>query len=241
MTETSIFLGLVIFVSCLAFSIWRSKKNGRITLLDWSILGLGLIYGLGWALVIALTDEGYNTLWAPWITQFENYFLTLNALTFVLGGCIVAGWSASNYLYTTSRKLSHKNLSLKKESIHKYAWTLFFIALILRWLYVRDLGGFTGYLDHSASIRSAIFEVENRFSFLQPFGMVAIFSSFLFFSSLMDGKISTIKVLGLMLSISLSLYVLYSLLGRVEFIVYASTFALAILQKNNIKQNIFRL
>lgn len=46
MTDLSIAFGVAIFLFCLFVFILRAGKSGRIILLDWTILGVGFIYGL---------------------------------------------------------------------------------------------------------------------------------------------------------------------------------------------------
>lgn len=235
MTALSIFLGLLLLLFCVVFTHMRSKKSGRLVLLDLSILAVGLIYGLGWVLVIGFTEAGHNDLWALSLLPYEHYYVVGNALAFVLAFCIVIGWSIASRISVRARRFSLGHLSFDAEIVHVYAWFIFLISFVLRWLYVRDFGGFIAYLDHAAAIRSAILNFHNRFSFLQPFGMMAIFSSFMFFGSIVSGKRSVAKILGLFLSVPFSIYVLYSLLGRIDFLIYLATFVLAFLYIRQVK------
>lgn len=196
-------------------------------LLDWSILGIGLIYGLGWALVISLTLAGYNGMWAPWLLYSKQYYIVANLLAFILAFCIVIGWYASSRLARIARGISSRNLSFGDGRAHVYAWVVLIVSLALRWLYVREFGGFFAYLDYSAAVRSGVSGVHNRFSFLQPFAMMAPFSSFLFLASIINNKRGVLKSIGFAVSIAFSIYVLYSLLGRIGFLIYLSTFILA--------------
>lgn len=238
MTAVSIFLGLLLFICCLVFPIARSKGVGSLTLLDWSILGIGLIYGLGWAAVIGFTRAGHNVLWESMLLPFEHHFLVLNILACVLAFTIVVGWAISHWISRGAKKFSSKNLSFDAKTTHAYAWALLIISFLLRWLYARDYGGLISYLDHSVAIRSGLSDAPNRLSFLQPFGMMAIFSSFLFFASVLTGRRTFLKMTGFAASVVLSVYVLYSLMGRVGFLIYLFTFVLATLQAKRVRPSI---
>lgn len=235
MISVTVILGSALFLSCLYFCLLRGRKRGTVTLLEWGILSVGLIYGLGWALVIVFTSDGYNPLWEDRILPFENYFLLHNFLAFVLAICIIAGWFIFPRPSRLGGRFSAAYLSSTPERLHLYAWLLFAISFILRWIYVQAFGGFVGYLQYSAAIRSAIFEVQNQWSFLQPFSGVAVFSTFLFFSSLLEGKKTAVKIIGFVLSLGFSGYILYSLLGRIGFLVFVSTIFLSVTYVRKIK------
>jgi hypothetical protein len=60
MADLAIILGFVFFIFCLFFALIHSLRLGRLTLLDWSVLGIGGVYGLGWSLVAHVSKEGGN-------------------------------------------------------------------------------------------------------------------------------------------------------------------------------------
>jgi hypothetical protein len=105
-------------------------------------------------------------------------------------------------------------------------WALLAVALVVQWLYAQAYGGLIGLLDYSALIRQAIFPIENRLSFLRPFGGLAFFASFGFFGLWLSGRRSIEMKVGLFLSVTFSLYILYSWLWRMGLLTYAVTFVL---------------
>lgn len=228
MTELSITLGLLLFLICTAIPLSRGRKYGRVTLLDFSLLAVGLVYGLGWALVLTFTTMGYNRQWPDQLLPHKVYYLLNTGLAFILAACIYFGWRLSPVSYRVGARLSSAHLVASSEALHLYAWVLLAISIFLRWLYTLEYGGFVDYLDYSAAIRSSIFEIENKWSFLQPFSQMAIFSTFLFFSALVGGNRSLVKIIGFGLSCLFSIYILYSLLGRMGFLIFVASLILAV-------------
>jgi len=235
LTAISIFLGLALFLSCVFFALARGRKCTYITLLEWAILGIGLIYGLGWVLVVGLTSVGYNARWSYHILPFKDSFLIHNLLAFLVVPCVIAGWLIATRISRMGTRLSSVHLSFSPGYLHLCAWILLGISIFLRWFYVKAFGGFIEYLEYSAAIRSGIFQIYNKWSFLQPFSGVAIFSTFLFVASLLEDRRNIIKIIGFALSSSFSFYVLYSQLGRLGFLVFVSTILLSVLYFKEIK------
>ena len=92
MTDFAITLGLTFFVVCLAFVLFHSVRVGRLTLIDWSILGMGGIFGVGWSIVVEVTRPGGNPTWENWILPYTHLYPIHTALTFVLMTAMYFGW-----------------------------------------------------------------------------------------------------------------------------------------------------
>ena len=92
MTDFALVAGLVFFLVCIVSSVLHSLHEGRLTLLDWAVLGMGGVYGAGWMLVIWVTAEGGNPVWERWLLPFKRIYVlhTLSAL--VLLGSMWIGW-----------------------------------------------------------------------------------------------------------------------------------------------------
>ena len=226
MTDLAIVLGLTFFLLCLVFVVWHSLRLGRLTLLDWAVLGMGGEYGAGWALVAFVTREGGNPFWEKWLLPFEYLYPVHTISATILAVSVCFGWLLFGSLYLFHRKplpTPSKNYDAK---LITTMWLLLAIALVMQWLYTQAYGGFIGLLEYSASIRSAIFSVENDLSFLRPFGGLALFASFGFFGLWLSRCRSLAVWLGLFLSVAFSLYLLYSWLGRIGFLIYLATFVL---------------
>lgn len=225
----AIVIGLVFMLVCMAFALLHSISLNRVTLLDWTVLSMGGIYGAGWALVALVTQAGKNSFWEKCLLPFEHLYPLHTLCAFILLGAIYTGWLLIGPLrFKFSRRLDG-NLQSRNNRLILASWMLLIIAVVMQWLYTRAYGGFIELLDYSASIRSAIFIIENPLSFLRPFGGLAHFSSFLFFGLLLGGCRRWGVKLGFILAFGFSLYVLFSWLGRIGFFVYLATFVLGML------------
>jgi len=100
------------------------------------------------------------------------------------------------------------------------------VSVGMQWFYTMAYGGFLEYLNYSVSIRSATFIIDNPLSFLRPFGGLAMIAAYGFFGLLLSGRRNLGSVLGLALSFAFSLYILYSWLGRMGFLLFLATFPL---------------
>lgn len=241
MSEIAVILGLIFALSCGVLAVMHSLKMGRMTLLDWSLLGLGGMYGLGWGLVVTITQSGGNPIWERWINPFESMYPLHTISAFLLTVGIIGGWYAVSPYFRLSSTRIHSVPSYKyKPNTAIWAsafWLMLFLAVLMQWLYARAYGGLLSMLDFSIAIRSALFgEVfENKWSFLRPFGGLAIIAAYGFFGLLLSEQRKIGTIFGFILSIIFSLYILYSWLGRVEFVVFLTTFFLgaALVRRQN--------
>ena len=227
MTGLAISLGVGFALLCGLLAIWHSSRLRRTTLLDWTLLGLGGGYGLGWALVVGVTWNGGNPTWAGWIAPFYSQYPFYSMCTLLLLSGIVLGWLLINPL------LRHGVAALKgkerNRSEHRWmaaSWFLLVLAVFAQWLYTRAYGGFVDLLIYSEMIRASIFPIYNPLSFLRPFGGLAFIATFGFFGLWLSGRRNISIALGLSLSLLFSLYLFYSFLGRIGFMVFIVTFPL---------------
>jgi hypothetical protein len=227
MTDLAIVLGLLFFLICVFFVVVHSSLMKKITLLDWSVLGMGGVYGIGWCVIAGVTEIGGNPNWENWILPYKDLYPVHTILAFVLLGSMWIGWLVFGSLtrariqvipFTTSQNDYLRLLEAM--------WFLLIIAFIMQWLYTLAYGGFLGLLDYSRSIRSAIFPIENRLSFLRPFGGLALFASYGFWGLWLARYRRMATLFGLILSIIFSFYILYSWMGRIGFLTYLMTFVL---------------
>jgi hypothetical protein len=226
MTDLAIVLGLTFFLLCLIFVVWHSLRRGRLTLIDWAMLGMGGVYGAGWALVVFVTREGGNPTWEKWLLPFEYLYPVHTIAAMILSVSVWFGWLLLGPLCFRRRKVHPLPSNSYETKLITTMWLLLVVAFVMQWLYTQAYGGFIGLLEYSASIRSAIFTVENRLSFFRSFGGLALFASFGFFGLWLSRCRSLAVWVGLFLSVGFSLYLLYSRLGRIGFLVYLATFIL---------------
>ena len=226
MTTLAITLGLIFAVFCGVLAVAHSLRAGRMTLLDWALLALGGMYGLGWALVVAVTQAGGNPFWEGWINPAEALYPlhTMSALLLTVG--IGFGWYAPARLF---RHRPMRQFSGRDPAARPWVlafWLILLLSVLTQWFYTRAYGGFLELLDYSRLIRAGIFEVDNPLSFLKPFGGLAMISAYGFFGLWLSRRHGLATFLGLALSFLFSLYILYSSLGRMGFLVFLATFPL---------------
>lgn len=229
MTELAIALGLVFMLVCMAFALLHSLRQRRVTLLGWALLAMGGIYGGGWALVVSVTQAGGNPVWEHWLLPVEHLYPLHTLSAFILFGCTYIGWLVASSMPIRLPRCLNGSRMQNNDRLVYAAWILLFVALLMQWMYTRAYGGFIGVLQYSVDIRSGIFEIQNPLSFLQPFGGLALFASFLFFGLWVGGSRSLGVKVGFVLAFLFSLYLLFSWLGRIGFLVYLVTFVLGVL------------
>ena len=235
MTELTVAIGLLCMLVCVAFAVLHSLRLGHVTLLDWSVLGMGGIYGGCWALIAFVTKSGENPVWERALLPFEHLYPLHTLSMFILLGSIYIGWLLMGSLrFRPIKKLNFASENSDGRLILA-GWVLLIIALFMQFFYSHAYGGLMGLLEYSASIRSGIFTVENPMSFLKPFGGMTFFSSFLFFGLWLGGCRRWIVKIGFILAFSFSFYILFSWLGRIGFFVYIATLVLSIMVARRVR------
>lgn len=222
-------LGWSLFAVCAGFVVAHSWREGRITLLDWSILAMGGVYGAGWAAVVQVTHRGDNPVWEAWIRPFVHLYPLHTAMAVVLLGAVCLGWAVAGSLRIVPPTRHRTSPSSPAARWITAFWILLGSAIVLQGLYTRAYGGYSAYLNYSLLMRAGLMPVSNPFSFLQPFGGLALFASFGFFGLVLSRHRSFAVVTGLVLSIAFSIYILFSWMGRISFAVYPATFMLGAL------------
>lgn len=230
MIQFSMFFALMFAIICGGLVIAHSYSVGRITLLDWAILALGGMYGFGWLVVISVTGAGGNPTWAPWILPFEHLYLAhiISSLLLLFG--VLTGWYLSPRGLRLFWPKPVKRIYFQVSRWHLSFWILLTVAIVTQGLYAHAYGGLLGQFEYSSAIRSARFDVvpPNPLSFLRPFGRLTLIAAFGFFGLWLSGYRTILIRLGFLLSFSFSIFVLYTWLGRLGFLVFLFTFPLAL-------------
>lgn len=227
MVEISIILSLLFSLFCFTLAAAHSNHVRRMTLLDWSVLAVGGMYGIGWSLVLLFTQDGRNPAWENWITPFKHYYVVHNLSAFFLLFGLLAGWHLTSSVLRRAvppRHHHHAGLGVWNLAF----WGLLLLAVSFQGLYTRAYGGYLEVLEYSNLIRSALFGQTpvNPWSFLRPFGGLAMISAYGFFGVWLSGRRSSSTAFGFLLSFFFSNYILYSWLGRIGFLVFLLTFIL---------------
>ena len=232
MTSFAIFLGLLFMAICVAFATLHSMRLGKLMLLDWAFLGMAGVYGGGWALVAFVTQQGDNPTWSAWLLSFEYLYPIHTLCSFLLASFMVFGWLlVGPLLRIPKHQVYMMPLKSSEAGLIAVMWLLLFVAFLTQWLYSYAYGGFIGTLEYSSLIRSSVFDEvpSNPFSFLKPFGGLALLASFGFFGLWLSRPRRAVIFIGLVVSILFSVYLLYSWRGRMDFLVYLATFVLGAL------------
>ncbi len=219
--------GILIFFVSLALAVVCAQRKEYPPLVSWSLLAIGMVYGLGWVAVVHAAISGTGFLGAGRIAFDKDYwiFYNLSVLFSIFG--IFLGWNILRSATSFTIRISSRIFFLSYKELAFIAWSMLIIAFILRYLYVSAFGGFFSYLEYSRAIRSGIFEIDNPWSFLQPFGHLVLFSSYIFWAARRDGNKTFFNFVGFWLAFLFSVYILYSWSGRAGFVIYLCVFLLA--------------
>ncbi|MCC3670625.1 O-antigen polymerase [Terrisporobacter mayombei] len=240
---TSVLSGLIFAFITYIIIFYRIYKNKTFELLDWFLLSLGTLNGIGFGFVMWATYEGRNPMISSHYLFKYDFISIVNfiSLNIILLISILFGW----FLKDSIKKNKHKGMKVKKENSKNnhysiedirrkfsiVAWVMIILSIVLYYIYSIAYGGFSGILYYKKAIRAGISNINNPFSFLKKFGAFSFFSSFIFYGILLEMKTSKIKsnkyMLGLVISVIFSIYVLYTWEGRVGLVVYLVTFILA--------------
>ena len=229
MIEIAVVLGVLFSVACISYAVAHSISLGRVTMLDWALLGAAGVYGCGWIIVMLHTESGGNPTWQNWLLPFTAYYPIYSLCCFVMALSLVFGWSAFGTKVKIGRNQDLMCCRLEKEGqLVAVSWCLLIAAVIGQWLYARAYGGMMGVFQYSILIRSAAFEQvpSNPLSFLHPIGGLSLFASFGFYGQVLSGTSKPRHVLGLVLSVLFSLSILFSWMGRIAIVMYPMTLVL---------------
>jgi hypothetical protein len=230
MVELSALSALLFALTCGALAVKHSCVVGRVTLLDWTLLGAGGGYGLGWVVVVYTTISGDNPTWAPWILPYKSLYLLHTACAVLLISGVLVGWNLRGSFYRQDSE-SH---DADADSLSKWStalWLCLAVALFSQVIYAKAYGGLSAQLDYSAAIRAGVFQnvPENAFSFLSPISKLAFVACFGFFGLLLSYTLRLQLLLGFCLAAALSFYVLYNSLWRLGIGAFLLTLIVTVL------------
>lgn len=229
--------GILLFVFTLVVALARSAVFKRVTLLDWALVALGGLYGVGGFLVSVLTEAGENPLWEHWLSnQGALQFHSIAA--FIMICFIWFGW----HVVPSSRNTSKEHAWLSKNGSYRMAnmrlleksetigWVFLLLAFVTQFGYTYSYGGFVGALDFSRLVRAGHDTPSNPLSFLKPFGSFAFLSAYIFFAlTLSQSRRKWLHILGFILGTAASVYIMVSWLGRLTMVLFPFTLVLIVL------------
>lgn len=220
---------------CIAFVIRRVKTNGFLSPLDYSIIYSAVVYGLSWIVVVSAVINGdlvqYAHIYAA--NSMRLYAHSAGAFMAVMG--LILGWTLTLRIAGSRQiKAPLPGLFFWIRDMWIYVaafWIMLIVSIASLLLYTMDYGGPFAALDYSRLIRANIFEgfIRSRFSFLAPFGDFAILSCYGFWGLLLSKRHTVEVMAGFVLSLVVSLYVLYLAQGRLNAVVFISILTLSLL------------
>ena len=220
-------------IACTGVGI-RTLRYRTFDFVDWFVGAFGILNGLGigltyWTEITGRRTSFLSGLTYPELSDLHYYTLLSWVLLFsVWVGAILGRQRLVMCTPRVRRTLLDARETVSMSSwriVYTAAWVLLLAAFGLYWLYSRAYGGFAGVYAYSRLIRSGLLHLvpANPWSFLRPFGGLAFLASFLFWGLIL-GKPPALQrtkcYIGLVLSAALSIYVLFTRMGRLGFIVY---------------------
>lgn len=220
--------GFVFFVSFYG-ALYFCKGRAYIPLISWFLVATGSIYGLAAIYIFDYVSSGGVFNNSELLLMNEDIWWMHGVLCLFLIIAVVVGWLVPVRNQQFYAGLVNKTFDLNEASLFRFSIFLLLLSFLLRVLYVKAYGGFLGYLEFNRAIRSGVFLVNNPYSFLQPFGNLALVSSYFFAALLFQRYKIYLTLPFFILSMLFSLYVQYSYSGRVGFIVYLGVIVLSYL------------
>jgi len=230
---------LLFFVFSFVLALLLSKKNSQTdALISWSILFIGIVYGLVWLNILLALDSDLVFLGKDIIDQARSYWFVYSILPLLMVISVLVGWKLTRWPMRVMFRLGEFSFNFSVNELVGFGWLTLALSIFLRIIYVDAYGGLFGYFDHYQLIRSGISEAHNSWSFLQPFGMLGPFALLIFVVCISSERLERwgyfLAWTGLLISIPTSIYIFYSLVGRLDFIAFISVLALFFLMRKNI-------
>ena len=231
--DVAVLGGISIALIAYAGALLRLAGMRRLDLVGWFWIGVGTFHGLGFAYAVWATSEGWNDpFWAQWLLRYSEFTwiyvggIAILLLAVWMGAAIAAG------LLRPFRRVQAAGPNLTprvRARLHSFAWSLLALAILSYWIYARAYGGFARLLDVGPLIRTARFELlpVNPWSWLGRLASLAFFATFIFLGMAVlrrerSFKDRVVNGVGFCLSLTFSLFVLVTWVGRGDLVVYVT-------------------
>lgn len=214
-----IFLGLSLFLVCGIYFCTRRSDVRNLNLYHWFVLGIGIFYGLFFAINVYLLGEGYFTESSQWVTRSEDYYFIYYVL-------IYAFIIFSYFGYITPKTKVKSDAYLNSSDNKDKAYFLIIILLLTLsclfiYLFTKGRGGVIGNIHYSKAFGEAKFTESNSWSFLNPLITLAPVSCVLLYSYFLFKK-NTINLIAFIFSLLPAYYVLFFNSGRLTLILFSA-------------------
>lgn len=171
------------------------------------------------------------SLYAGYAVLYSIIVIIFSVATF-LGSSLQFHWILQLRRKAMVSKPLPQNIALR---LSICGWLLIALSLLAYWLYSQAYGGFVSLFFKAPLLRAGLLDVEskaNPWSILGKMGGLAIVASYIFFGILVAREKQTkylfhkTNIIGLLLSMFFSLYVIYTWYSRSHLIFYLTAFAL---------------
>jgi hypothetical protein len=204
----------------------------RIDFISLFLIGYGVFYGIFLLLINANNENEYASKLCFYFNIYGWIYLGVSIIYVLL-----TFWSSYFFHKSPNSEDIAWNKILDKQNYILFliiGWVTLLVSMLLYWLYSIALGGFVSIIINAMAIRNGVFDlISNKWSFLAKFGGLAFFSSFIFLGisiakpQTIPKSLKVLTIIGLILSIVYSLFVILSWWSRSHFIFYVITLLLA--------------
>lgn len=210
--------GVLLFFFCATLVFVHIRQRRAFQAIDFTIISMGVVYGGLFPLVVH-TAATINYPGSNYIIASHSIILAHSSAAFMAAIGVYFGWRLIPARSSERLQLFFRSINARTLTISFFAMTI--LALVTQYLYTKDYGGFFGYFAYNRLIRSGSFDLFERssFSFLFPFGGMAVLACYGFWGLILSGKGNVLVWTGFLASLSLSSYYLLASAGRVSMFV----------------------
>ena len=208
----------------IAFILLRRTPQGILLTIDnLFIIGCSILFGVMFPITYYYSINHDNNVFLREISKYGAlelflYYICVSIFMILYVYFFRLMCSENATLFKEERKSS----KIRDEHILISAVILLLVGVVADYLYCSAYGGYLGYLQYSAYIRSGITDmIPNRWSFLIIFRDCIVISSYLFCAQIKkDGVVRIGRLALFIISFVMSIMVLYANKGRISLMVY---------------------
>ena len=223
----------------------RTQKDILLSVDNMIILGAGFIWGILFPLTYFYSMGNPNNQDLKIVSEYDawemfRYYVCIAVFLFLFVKTfrLFLNKNRDRSIFRDADKTDDPLAGENANRLFIATLLLFAVGVVSDWLYCRAYGGYFGYLEYSAFIRSGVTSlVNNPWSFLIVFRDCVIISSYLFFAQFRkNGSIQIGRMILFVISFVYSLLILYANRGRLTFIIFVAVFVFSYwLNKKNLK------
>jgi len=226
---------LAVFLLLMAFLLLVRTKKGIVLSADNVIvLGVAAIWGILFPIIYFYSLQNPNNRYLIVISSYSawdmvRYYVCIGVFLFFLVKTFRLFSDESRLISPLSDDGDGGVPDEESDRLYIASVLLFAVGVISDVMYCWAYGGYLGYLEYSAFVRSGITDlVKNPWSFLIVFRDCVSVSSFLLFSQLRKkGTVQIGRVVLFVASVIYSLMILFANRGRLSFLIYVVVFLMA--------------